>query len=110
MAFLSHACSQCESVAHKLAYLQTQYDVSNFYVVLSSKHERNIQVFLDKTKIDFPLIWMDNDDFFKYSGPRLPNIVYLEDGVLKKRWIGEFFKVEELEEVLKNLSSETSPK
>lgn len=110
VAFLSHACSHCESVAHKLAYLQTQYDVSNFYVVLSSKHEKNIQVFLDKTKIDFPLIWMDNDDFFKYSGPRLPNIVYLEEGILKKRWIGEFFKVDELEEALMNSSSEINPK
>ena len=83
---------------------------STLLVVNQSKHEKNIQVFLDKTKIDYPMIWMDNDDFFKYSGPRLPNIVYLEDGILKKRWIGEFFKVEELEEVLKNLSSDTNPK
>lgn len=100
VVFLSHACPHCESVAHKLAYLQKKYDINNLYIVLSSKHEENIQVFLDKTKIDFPLIWFDNEEFFRYSGPSLPSMVYLENGVLKKRWKGEFFKVEELEEVL----------
>lgn len=100
VAFLSYSCSHCESAAHKLAYLQTKYDIDNLYVVLGSKKEENIKVFLEKTKIDFPMMWFNNEEFYKYSGPSIPAFVYLEDGVLKKKWTGEFFKVEELEKVL----------
>lgn len=100
VAYLSYGCPHCESAAHKLAFLQTKYEIDNLYVVLGSKHEENIQVFLDNTKIDFPMMWIDDNDFFKYSGPVIPAFVYLEDGMLKKKWTGEFFKVEELEEVL----------
>ena len=100
VAYLSYGCSHCESAAHKLTYLQQEYEIDNLYVVLGSKHEKNINVFLDNTKLDYPMIWMNDNDFFKYSGPKIPAFVYLEDGVLKKKWTGEFFKVEELEEVL----------
>jgi thiol-disulfide isomerase/thioredoxin/uncharacterized membrane protein YphA (DoxX/SURF4 family) len=100
VAFLSYSCPHCESAAHKLAYLQTKYDIDNLYVVIGSKQEENIQVFLDKTKIDFPMMWFDDEEFYNYSGPSIPAFVYIENGVLKKKWTGEFFKVEELEEVL----------
>lgn len=100
VVFLSVSCEHCKSAAHKLAYLKSQYKIDNLYVVIGSKEEKNIQPFLDETKIDFPLIWINNDGFFKYSGGRLPAFVYLEEGTLKKKWTGEFFKVEELEEVL----------
>lgn len=101
VVFLSVSCPHCESVSHKLHYLQTKQEITNLYVALASKHEENIQPFLDKTKIDFPVIWFSDDVFFKYSGGRLPAFVYLEDGILKKKWTGEFFKVEELEALIK---------
>jgi thiol-disulfide isomerase/thioredoxin len=100
VAFLSVTCPHCESAAHKLTYLQSQYKIDNLYIVIGSKEEKNIQPFIDRTKIDFPLIWINNNSFFKYSGGRLPAFVYLEEGTLKKKWTGEFFKVEELEELL----------
>lgn len=100
VAYLSYGCPHCESAAHKLTYLKQEYEINNLYVVLGSKHEKNINVFLDNTKLDYPMIWMSDNDFFKYSGPKIPAFVYLEDGVLKKKWTGEFFKVEELEAVL----------
>ncbi len=102
VVFLSFGCDHCESAAHKLYYLQNKYDIDNLYIVLASKKEENIQVFLDKTKIDYPMIWFSDNVFFSYSGGRLPAFVYMEDGVVKKKWTGEFFKVEEIEELLKN--------
>jgi len=101
IAFFSVGCSHCESAAHKLAYLKSKYEIDNLYIVLGSKEEKNIQPFIDKTKIDYPIIWINSDVFFKYSGGRLPAFVYLEEGVLKKKWTGEFFKVEEIEEIIK---------
>lgn len=102
VAFLSVSCSHCKSAAHKLAYLKSKHQIDNLYIVLGSKEENNIQPFLDDTKLDFPLIWINNDSFFKYSGGSLPAFVYMEKGVLKKKWIGEFFKVEELEALLES--------
>lgn len=100
VAFLSVSCEHCKSAAHKLTYLKSQHKIDNLYIVIGSKEEKNIQPFLDETKIDFPLIWINNDSFFKYSGGRLPAFTYIEEGTLKKKWTGEFFKVEELEELL----------
>ena len=102
IAFLSVTCSHCESAAHKFHYLETKMEIDNLYLVIASKEEKYIQPFLDKTKLESPVIWFDNDKFFKYSGGVLPAFVYLEDGILKKKWTGEFFKVEEIEELLKD--------
>ena len=102
LAFLSVSCPHCESAAHKLSYLNTDNDVENLIIVIGSKKEENIQPFLDRTKLDYPMIWFNTDEFFKYSGGKLPAFVYIEDGILKKKWTGEFFKVEEIEELVKN--------
>lgn len=101
IAFLSVACKHCKSAAYKLAYLKKEKKNSNLILVVGSKKEENLQPFFDDTGVDAPFIWMNDDAFFKYSGGSLPAFVYVEDGVLKKKWTGTFFKVEELEELLK---------
>ena len=101
VVFLSVSCPHCESAAYKLHYIETKHNVNNLYIVLGSKYEKNIQPFLDRTKISYPIIWMDNNDFFTYTGGKIPVFVYLEEGSLKKRWVGEYFKVEEIEELAK---------
>ena len=102
LVYLSVSCSHCESAAHKLTYLKKQYEINNLIIAIGSREEKNIESFLNKTKLDYPIIWFNDDHFFKYSGGKLPAIVYLEEGTLKKKWTGEFFKVEEIEELIKD--------
>jgi len=71
-------------------------------IITFKEKEKGLLEFIEKTKPDFPIIWMDNDDFFKYSGGRLPAIVYIEDGVIKKKWFGDLFDVEDIRKYLKN--------
>ncbi len=96
VVFLSVACTHCKNAAYRLATLNHYKKITNMYLVIASKEEKNIQPFLTATKLHFPFIWMNNDDFFHYSGGSLPAFVYLENGVIKKKWTGEFFDIEEL--------------
>ena len=51
--------------------------------------------FKKNQKHDFPVRFgLKDDEFFKYSGGRLPAIVYIEDGVIKKKWFGDLFDVD----------------
>ena len=102
IVFLSVGCDHCKSVSYKLAYLTNKVEPQNLYVIIASLEEENIQPFFNETNLNLPFIWMDDDTFFKYSGGKLPAFIYLEDGVLKRKWTGEFFKVEELEELLES--------
>ena len=70
--------------------------INNLYLVVGSKEEKGLTEFLEKTKPNFPIIWMNEDSFFNYSGGRLPAIVYIEDGVMKKKWTGDLFDVDDI--------------
>jgi Methylamine utilisation protein MauE len=100
VAFLSVKCKHCKNAAYKLAYFGKEKKVTNLYLVIAATNEKDIKPFLDETKLTYPVIWMNDDTFFNYSGGSLPAFIYVEDGVLKKKWIGELFKIEELEELL----------
>ena len=43
---------------------------------------------------------MTDNTFFKYSGGVLPSIYYIEGNVVRKKWTGEFFDVNELKEFI----------
>ena len=102
VAFFSWTCPHCINASRKFVSLDKKQKINNLYYVIASKKEKGLLEFIEKTKPDFPIIWMDNDDFFKYSGGRLPAIVYIEDGVIKKKWFGDLFDVEDIRKYLKN--------
>ena len=95
LVFLSIGCNHCKSLAYKLAVL-TKNKPSNVYLVIGSLKEENLQPFFDETKLELPYVWMGDDTFYKYSGGKLPAIIYIEEGFLKKKWTGEFVDLEEL--------------
>lgn len=96
VAFFTWTCPHCINASRKFVALNKQEKIKNLYVVLGSRKEDGLLEFIDKTKCDFPTIWMNDDEFFKYSGGRLPAIVYIEDGVIKKKWFGDLFDVDEM--------------
>ncbi len=96
IAFFSNSCSHCLNASRVFASIAKGDSVNNLYYVIGSKKEEGLVKFLEKSDSDFPVIWMEDDSFFKYSGGRLPAIVYLEDGVIKKKWFGDLFDVEEV--------------
>ena len=96
VAFLSYQCEHCINATSKLVLLDREQKINNLYLVIGSKKEKGLLEFLEKTKPNFPFIWMNDDTFFKYSGGRLPAIIYMEDGVMKKKWYGELFDVDDI--------------
>jgi uncharacterized membrane protein YphA (DoxX/SURF4 family) len=102
VAFFTWTCPHCINASRKFVALNKQEKINNLYLVIGSKKEAGLLDFMEKTKCDFPTIWMKDDAFYKYSGGRLPAIVYLEDGVIKKKWFGDLFDVDEIRQHLKN--------
>jgi len=98
VAFLSYKCIHCIKATKKLVLLDKQQKINNLYLVIGSKREEGLISFIEDNKPEFPIIWMDGDDFFKYSGGRLPAIVYIEDGVMKKKWFGDRFDVDDIKQ------------
>jgi len=100
VAFFTWTCPHCINASRKFVTLNEQQKINNLYVVIGSKKEAGLLEFIEKTNCDFPTIWMTGDEFFKYSGGRLPAIVYVEYGVIKKKWFGDLFDVDEVKQYL----------
>ena len=102
IAFFSYKCSHCINASKKFVLLDKEKKISNLYFVVGSRKEVGLQKFINETKPHFPIIWMKDDSFFKYSGGKLPTIVYIEDGIMKKKWFGDRFDVDDISIYLKN--------
>ena len=96
VVFLSYQCEHCINATSKLVLLDKEQKINNLYLIIGSKKEKGLLEFLEMTKSNFPFIWMNDDTFFKYSGGRLPVIIYMEDGVMKKKLYGELFDVDDI--------------
>lgn len=97
VVFLSAHCGHCKSVAYRLAHIVKEKKPTNVILVMAALEEKYIPPFFDETGLSLPYIWVDNDSFLQYTGGKVPAFIYLEKGTLKKRWTGEFVKLEELE-------------
>jgi len=96
VAFLSYKCKHCINATKKLVLLDKKQKINNLYLVIGSKREEGLTKFIEEIKPEFPIIWMSGNDFFKYSGGRLPAIFYIENGVMKKKWFGDRFDVDDI--------------
>lgn len=96
IAFFSNSCGHCLNASRIFASIGKDQEVNNLYYVVGAKTDKSLNDFLDKSASDFPVIWIAGDEFFKFSGGRLPAIVYLEDGVIKKKWFGDLFDVDQV--------------
>jgi len=96
IAFFSYKCSHCINAARKFGLLNNEQKIGNLYFVVGSKKEKGLIKFIEQTNTSFPMIWMNDDSFFKYAGGRLPAIVYIENGVMKKNWYGDLFDVNDI--------------
>lgn len=100
LVFFSASCPHCENAAHKLSFLNKKNNINNLIIVIASKKEDKLNEFITSTTLNYPILWMTDDTFFKYSGGTLPSIYYIEGSVVRKKWTGEFFDVEELKEFI----------
>ncbi|MBW6482281.1 MAG: DoxX family membrane protein [Vicingaceae bacterium] len=96
LVFFSASCPHCESAAYKLGTLNKKNNITNVIIVIATKKEETLTKLITKTALNYPIIWMKEESFFNYSGGILPAIYYIENGVLKKRWTGKYFNIEEL--------------
>lgn len=96
LAFLSTTCPHCKIAAGRLSVYHRN-GAKNLIYVIAGKDEALYDEFISSTKSEgVPVIRFYDETFFKYSGGKLPAIIYVEKSVLKKKWTGEFFDAEEV--------------
>ncbi|MGB0886971.1 MAG: DoxX family protein [Vicingaceae bacterium] len=100
VAFFSSTCSHCLNASRIFTSVGKNKEINNLYYVIGAKTEKSLNSFLEQSNSNYPIIWINDDTFFKYSGGRLPAIVYLDNGVIKKKWFGDLFDVEEVKQYL----------
>jgi glutaredoxin len=100
IAFFSSSCSHCINASRIFASIGKGETINNLYYVVGAKTDADLNEFLEISNNTFPVIWMNDDEFFKHSGGKLPAIIYLEEGVIKKKWFGDLFDVDEVKRYL----------
>ena len=82
-------------MARKLSIIDNEVTLpQTSYVIYGS--EDGLDEFLSKAPTDLPVMHYEDRTFFKHTGGSVPVLIYVEDGVLKKRWEGDSFDAEEV--------------
>lgn len=103
VVFLSTSCEHCKVTAGRLSMLKKKEGLDNIYYVIGGKDQQLYNDFITSTRSEnVPIIRFNSNDFFKYSGGEIPALVFIEEGILKKKWTGDLFDIEEVENALKN--------
>ncbi len=90
VAFFTLGCPHCKIAARKLSIIQKKMPELPLTVVFmgatTNMTNKFIAGFFEETDSRFPFMVCEEDDFLKLSGPYLPSIYYLNEGVVIKRW------------------------
>lgn len=99
VAFISLSCIHCKELAFKLGIIHKRYKLPDTYFIYYGD-EDELTTFSSETKTSFPHIILPYHDFLNLSGPVLPKLYYLENGMIQKEWDNETFHPEILVEIL----------
>ena len=85
VCFMSLTCPHCIIAAQKLEVLKQSVDFPPIMIYFIG-NEDNLDNFFKKSKSDFDYKFFRDENFFKLSGPALPSIQYVENGMVKGKW------------------------
>ena len=99
ISFLSVTCSHCKTAGLKLSIINKKMKLPPSYIVLFGK-EKYIKNFFEYTKLTFPYYYYPDEKIFKIIGYSFPVVLYVEDGIIKRKWNGYTLSQEEIEKAL----------
>lgn len=88
LAMFSLDCPHCKHLAMKLSIISKQADIPGVYVIFIGD-EQKLDGFLTKTNMPFPYKIFNDKHYFRISGPKLPALLYLKNGMVHHYWTGE---------------------
>ena len=101
VAFLSLTCSHCRIAAFKLHIIKKQHPELPIYFILNGEKADIEKFHLDTRSQNVPYTLFNNPNFLKLSGPYLPAIFLLDNGIVKKKYNYLTIDEEELVSFLK---------
>jgi len=95
LCFFSTTCTHCTNAAKRVAIAATQRKLVQIYYVMNGE-EAEVDSFLLESKSSFPVIIWNDRRFWEWCQGDIPSIFYVKNQRLKKKWVGEFFDVDQL--------------
>jgi uncharacterized membrane protein YphA (DoxX/SURF4 family) len=99
LSFLSVTCGHCKTAGLKLSIINKKIKLPPSYIVLFGK-EKYKKDFFDYTKLTFPYYYYPDEKIFKIIGYSFPIVLYVEDGIIKKKWNGGNLNQAEIEKAI----------
>ena len=96
LAFFLVECSHCKDAAHKLAIVSKQYDMPEVFFVFKSD-QKEVEEFIKASKSDLPYIIFKDRQIFEMTKGIFPTVLYINDGIVYKKWTGEMLSNLEME-------------
>lgn len=98
IAFLSLSCPHCKIAAKKLHVIHKKNPALPLYLALNGNVEKK-ENFLDETQTkDIPHnLFLGPKDWISVAGINLPVIMYVEDGIVKKKFNGAQIEQDDME-------------
>lgn len=88
IVFLSPQCLQCKSWLNALKVVQWREELPSVVGVIELTNIEETQDFIDNYFLNFPVVVMQRSQFNKLGISAVPTGIFLEDGVIKDKWIG----------------------
>jgi hypothetical protein len=86
VAFLSATCPHCKIAGLKLHIMHNQHPTWNIQFIVAG-NKNYLSQFWEETKgEDVPHVYFPSDNFVKLSGPEVPVIMAIDNGVVKKKF------------------------
>jgi hypothetical protein len=84
IAFLSTTCPHCQKAATKFGIIQNQHPEYPFYLFINGSEETVNQFRKEYKCEEIPYSRLLQPQFLQLSGPSLPSIQYINDGVIQR--------------------------
>ncbi len=86
VAFVSATCPHCKIAAFKLHIMHNQHPNWSMLLVLTGKQEYLAPFWAETKAEDVPHLHYNTNNFVKLSGPEVPVIMALDNGIVKKKF------------------------
>ena len=102
IAFFSASCKHCKMAAMKLQIMKKRNSQIPFYIIINGDEEKVASFFQETRSNNIPYTISNGTDFIRMSGTRLPAIVWLDKGIVRRKSNYDNLSQEEIEEWLRN--------
>jgi hypothetical protein len=100
VALFNLGCDHCKEVALQMGIVYKNYPYRSAYIVFVGD-KNDVPLFFQDGRINFPYKVLSYQEYFSVSGPWVPRVAIIEQGIIKYDWNYQSFKGTVFEQAIK---------